>query len=252
MKSLLLRTASLALVLGALSPVSAQVLIGPSPYLSFADSPFSGVPGLSYFHLENFESNTFTPGWTANTGWVRSSPSPTTDSVDSDDGAIDGSGAAGRSFYSGNVASRLVITFDASVLGALPTHAGIVWTDVGISQPSIGLSNVSFEAFDSANQSLGVIGPSALGDGSVLGGTGEDRFFGVIFAGGISRIELVNSRTLGGELSDSGIVDWEADHLQYGGTVSVIGAVPEPATTGILAGAGLLAAVWLHSRRRGR
>ncbi|HEX2853052.1 MAG TPA: PEP-CTERM sorting domain-containing protein [Opitutaceae bacterium] len=235
---------------GAVS-VSAQVLVGPSPYLSFADSPFSG-PGFSYFHLENFEDNVFTPGWTANPGWVRAAPGPLTDSVDADDGAIDGSGAAGGSFYSGNISSTLSITFDASVLGALPTHVGVVWTDVGIAFPTSGFGDFRFEAFDSANLSLGAIGPYTLGDGSAAGGTFEDRFFGITSAGGIARIEL--SSTLGGDadLPASGTIDWEVDHLQYGRISPAVGAVPEPSTTGILAAAVLLLGAGLRSRRRFR
>jgi hypothetical protein len=232
--------------------ISAQVLLGPSPYLSFADSPFSGAASFTYFHLENFEDNVFTPGWTANAGWVRTGPSALTDSVDADDGAIDGSGAGGSSFYSGGVASTLTITFDASVLGALPTHVGVVWTDVGIATPTLGLANVRFEAFDSTNVSLGAIGPVGLGDGSAVSATAEDRFFGIIFSGGIARIELTSSATSGQDLVASGTTDWEVDHLQYGRAAPVIGAVPEPSTTGALAVAALFTAAVLRIRRRSR
>lgn len=57
-------------------------------------------------------------------------------SVDADDGAIDGSGAAGRSFGPnegvdttiGSLAS-ITFTFDESELGFLPTAVGLVLTD---------------------------------------------------------------------------------------------------------------------------
>ena len=44
------------------------VFLGPSPYLSFANSPFN-MPGLTYFHLENLEDGVFnTPGATPSAG----------------------------------------------------------------------------------------------------------------------------------------------------------------------------------------
>jgi hypothetical protein len=259
MKSSFRRVGGLAAALGWAATVSAQVLLGPTPYLSFADSPFSGAASFSYFHLENFEDNAFTPGWSANAGWVRALPGPLTDSVDGDDGAIDGSGAGGSSFYSGNVASLLSITFDAGALGALPTHVGVVWTDVGLSSPNLGLADVSFEAFDGAGASLGVLGPFVLGDGSAVSATAEDRFFGVIFSGGISRIELVSAGTVpndivgfdgsGSLLPALGSTDWEVDHLQYGRAAPVVAAVPEPSVTAIFA-AGLLGTLGLLRLRR--
>jgi len=240
----------LAAALGSASSGRAQVLIGPTPYLSFSDSPFSTGPSFSYFHLENFEDNVFTPGWTASNGWVRVGPSIFTDSVDGDDGVIDGSGAAGGSFYSGNIASILTVTFDANVLGALPTHVGVVWTDVGNATP-FGFTHVTFEAFDSANASLGVTDPFPVGDGSALGGTAEDRFFGITFSGGIARIQLNSSGSTGSELvGGAAITDWEIDHLQYGRVEPIIGAVPEPATMGVLAGGMLLSLAILQWRRR--
>lgn len=260
MKLSFLHVAGLTAVLGLPVTVSAQVLIGPTPYLSFADSPLPGSASFSYFYLENFENSGFTPGWTANAGWMRAGPNALTDSVDADDGAIDGSGARGSSFYSGGATSILAITFDATVLGALPTHVGVVWTDVGISAPDLGLANFSFEAFDSASVSLGAIGPFTLGDGSAVSATGEDRFFGVIFSGGISRIELTSSGSgpndivgfgrTGSALLPAGSTDWEVDHLQYGRAAPVVGAVPEPAVTGVLAAGVLCSLGFLRWRRR--
>jgi hypothetical protein len=249
MKSLF-PAAVVALVMSTAASVSGQVLVGPSPYLSFADSPFSGAASFDYFHLENFEDNAFTPGWTASPGWVRALPSAFTDSVDADDGVIDGSGAAGSSFYSGGTATTLTINFDAGILGALPTHVGIVWTDVGFATPALGFANVRFEAFDSSSLSLGAIGPFTLGDGSAVSSTPEDRFFGITFSGGIARIELTSSANNGNELIASGTTDWEVDHLQYGRATPVIGAVPEASTTGLLAAGGLLLAVFLRTRGR--
>src|SRR5687767_14985597 len=101
---------------------------GPTPYLSAADSPFAAT-SFGYFHLEDFEDDTLTPGLTALNG-IRIGAGPFTDSVDADDGAIDGSGLDGGSYFSNAATSTFEFVFDAGVLGALPTHAGLVWTDV--------------------------------------------------------------------------------------------------------------------------
>lgn len=258
MNSFFLRLTGVAAALG-LGPVSAQTLVGPSPYLSFADSPLQGAANFSYFHLETFESGSFTPGWSANAGWTRLAPSALTDSVDADDGLIDGSGAGGSSFYSGGIAAKLIVTFDGAVLGGLPTHVGVVWTDVGFASPNLGLANFSFEAFDFAGLSLGVIGPVSLGDGSALSSTAEDRFFGAIFSGGISRLELTAGSDTGSEIVGRGpndplaapsTRDWEVDHLQYGRAAPVIVAVPEPAAMGTIAAIALGAVGLFRSRRR--
>ena len=203
------------------------VFFGPTPYLSSADSPFGAV-SFATFHLENFEDGLFnTPGATASAGWSVSSPGPLIDSVDGDDGAIDGSGNGGRSFYSGGQNTVLTITFDAGVLGGLPTHVGIVWTDVGATFGALpeGFGNVIFQAFGPGNVALGSIGPVVMGDGAVTGGTAEDRFFGVSNAAGISSIVVT--------MPQSG--DWEVDHLQYGI------AVPGPGALGVVGFLGVVA-----------
>ena len=184
---------------GAPAPQAVSTaLLGPTPYTSIADSPFNGLV-FSYFHLEDSEDHLFnSPGVTTSAGQVTSTIFPGhIDSVDADDGVIDGSGSSGDSYFSSPGSAGIGFTFDAATLGALPTHVGIVWTD--------GDGTTSFEAFDAANISLGVVGPVAIADGSNFGTTAEDRFFGVTHAGGISRIVISNS--VGGI---------EVDHLQYG------------------------------------
>lgn len=205
------------LLAGLLSASAALAgLLGPTPYLSSADSPFTGG-SFSYFHLENFEDGALnTPGVSANAGIVLA-PSINTDSVDGDDGAIDGSGQGGHSWFSNASTTSFQFTFNAALLGALPTHVGIVWTDIGQSVTGgLGTGAVTFEAFDENGLSLGIVGPTVLGDGSVGGGTAEDRFFGATNASGISSITIsVNS------------ADWEVDHLQYGLAAD---SIPEPST----------------------
>jgi hypothetical protein len=209
---------------------NATTLFGPSSYTQASDSPFSGIDFSSgYFHLENFEDEALnTPGVTASAGSVLLGlPSNSlTDSVDGDDGVVDGSGSAGNSFYSAG-ARTLRFTFDASVLGNLPTYVGIVWTDVGFvdSDPD-GFGDVIFQAFGASNQLLAEITGTNLGDGVFNGQTEEDRFFGVKSALGISYFEISMPK------SD----DWEVDHLQYG-----YEPIPTPALLPGLIGMGVAA-----------
>jgi hypothetical protein len=166
--------------------------LGPTPYLSAADSPFN-LAGPN-FCLEDFENGgPDTPGVTGNGSLV--DPSGITDSVDGDDGAIDGSGNGGHSYF-GTGSTGITFTFDPGAPLGLPTQAGMVWTD--------GEGTVSFEAFAPDGTSLGVIGPFDHPDGSISGTTAEDRFYGVTNAAGISAIKLTNT--------SGGI---EVDHLQY-------------------------------------
>lgn len=182
---------------------SAQTFIGPTPYLSKNDSPFITSINAGTTFLETFESGVLaTPGVTPSTGVVVE-PGGITDSVDADDGAIDGSGTGGHSFFSGAGATGITFTFDPLVLGQLPTQVGIVWTD--------GAGTTLFEAFGPGGVPLGQIGPIAIADGSITGETAEDRFFGVINPAGISAIRISNT--------SGGI---EVDHLQYG----IFGAPP--------------------------
>ena len=153
------------------------------------------------------------------------------DSVDADDGAIDGLGRGGHSWFSDGTTDTFTFTFDAAALGRLPTHAGIVWTDVGNPAPgggTFGRALVFFEAFDRDGNPIGGIGKE-LGDSAVDGGTDEDSFTGVSHPGGVSRIRI----------TASGSLDWEVDHLQYG----FANAIPEPEQW-LLMALGLGALAW--------
>ena len=198
--------------------------LGPSSYLSETDSPFNlSAPGA---YLENFEDGLLnTPGVSANTGSVFF-PSSITDSVDGDDGFIDGSGTAGHSWWYGpsqgpTATYILTFTFDDAILGGFPTHAGLVWTD--------DLAEVSFEAWDSAGVYLGGIGPFSLGDSFDGGQTAEDRFFGVINTDGISQITMTHVGR-----------GMEVDHLQY--------VIPAPGAI-LLGGIGGGFVSWMRRRR---
>jgi hypothetical protein len=223
--------AAAALALGA--QVTAAQLVEPTRYLSFADSPFGGL-AFSWFELDDFESPTRTPGYSVNAGIVLN-PGSQTDSVDADDGAIDGSGTAGRSWFSNGTTNVFTFTFDAGVRG-LPTHAGIVWTDVGATAAGTsGTSLVHFEAFGPAFATLSPL-EVVLGDGNAEGGTDEDRFFGAADPGGVAIIRITMPVS----------TDWEVDHLQYG----ALAPVPEPEQW-LLMALGLGALGWRMHKGRG-
>lgn len=205
---------SCMLLLGLLSSLGgsaqAEMWYGPTPYLEFSDSPFS-VLSFASFYLEDLEDGLLnTPGVSISAGSIYQ---PTysgvyCDSVDADDGAIDGdnTGQLGNSWWAPGDPG-ITFTFDAGVLGSLPTHVGIVWTD--------GYGRTVFEAFDSGGTSLGVIDTvDPLGvSGQYTGETAEDCFFGASSLSGIASIKISTGPS-------SGI---EVDHLQYG-----VIAVPVP------------------------
>ena len=178
--------------------VGAFTSIGPLVYTCQNDSPFFAAITAGTVALETFEDGLFNvAGATASAGSVLG-PSGATDSVDCDDGVIDGFGTAGRSFFSGAGSTGITFTFNSVVLGGFPTQAGIVWTDGGAG------STITFEAFDAVGASLGVVTGNHA-DGSNAGTTGEDRFYGITNPGGISAIRIRNT--------SGGI---EVDHLQFG------------------------------------
>lgn len=198
-------------------PANQQLLHGPTPYLSREDRPFAEpLGGDNYFYLEDFEDGLLnTPGVTVTPGrelGVPNSvfvagPGAVTDSVDADDGVVDGSGQNGHVLTNvfnavGSSAEGIRVAFDANVLGRLPNVAGIVWTD------GTPLDTVVFEAFDFAGVMIGRVTGADIGDGNFNGGTAEDRFFGIQ-----SPVEIA-SFTIYGLTRNANA--YEVDHLQYG------------------------------------
>jgi len=198
------RCVALCLFMASVAVHAATPFPGPSPYRSAADSPFQSVAGL-LLSIDTFETGSRLPGVTYPTA-----PGPTqptilgsdtrTDSVDADDGLSDGLGRNGRSFFSNGATNILRFSFAVPV-----THAGLVLTDVGQRPPGqpTGVSPVLFEAFGPGGALLGSISLASFGDGAVDGATAEDRFFGVIHAGGVSAIQISLDST-----------DFEVDHCR--------------------------------------
>lgn len=196
-------------------------------YLDASDSPFDLFDPENEFFLEDFEDGLLNaPGLSGFGGEIRL-PSAWTDSVDADDGEVDGFGTGGHNYWAffgiGGDGPVARFEFNEEVLGALPTSAGLVWTDGNFFATTI------FEAFGPKGESLGFTVLN-LGDNSHTGETGEDRFIGIIFAGGISAIEI---------RADLGRI--EVDHVQYGDLV------PAPGVYCLLGLAGLASR---RSRRR--
>lgn len=201
---------SLLVLLCATAQAQPVTLFGPSIYYGAADSPFPSPDNFSYFYLENFEDESFdVPGVTASTGYM-SGHCQICDSVDEDDGAIDGNGC-GVDWFAPSGPAGIRFTFDANVLGHLPTHVGLVWTD--------GYDVINFEAFGPDGASLGTLhGSHAVDIWTCAGGAGEDRFYGAASPSGIGSIFINCGVGAGGGI--------EVDHLQYGFTSTT--AVLEP------------------------
>lgn len=240
------RICLVVLTVGASLSANAAMYLGPSPYLAFDDpsadtavSPFKDIE-FDYFHLEDFEDGVFnSPGATVREFTTTNISFATSDSVDGDDGVIDGFATGNaRSLFSNFSASSFTFDFSAATLGRLPTHAGIVWTDIGMNfggnpLPTQLVNNTTFEAFGPNGESLGVVGPYSLGDSSISRTTAEDRFFGVVNTAGISSIKL----------SMPGMNNWEVDHLQYGGQT-----IPEPSCLSLSVLMMLTLTLWRERR----
>ena len=171
-------------------------MLGPSAYLQASDSPLTGDT-YTYFHLEDFEDGVLdTPGLSVTSGVVLTTGS-NLDSVDADDGCIDGSGSTGNSWYQFPAPDGTTFVFDEAALGGLPTRVGIVATD--------GLDLTTVEVRDASGVTIGELSATPFVLSVFTGETDEDRFFGAEFDGGIGSIFVMGA--VGGI---------EVDHIQYG------------------------------------
>ena len=187
------------------------IVLGPTPYLSIDDSLFD-LSGLgSTFFLDDLEDNRVSFGLLTN-GTI-TPPGLTTDSVDADDGAIDGFGNGGHSLESTSFTvhptSPLTFVtsyvFSFSGLASSVNAFGFVWTD------AFEFSDLTISA---NNQHWNF--PGSM-DATNAGTTLEDRFVGIIST---SALNVVEVRCWSyGLLGDR----CELDHIQFG-----IQPVPEP------------------------
>lgn len=228
----------LGVLLTGILPIVAQAAtaFGPTPYLQTGDTPIGFYcPQCSDpLHIETFEDNALDSFLTIDNGDIllpntfSGLADPVTDSVDGDDGVVDGNGNGGHSWFTGSNASddnSVTITF-----GSLVTSAGLVFTDGDSAS-----TNISLEAFDAMGNSIGLINAGDLADGTFTGETAEDTFLGFNDVNGIASITLTMDAGLGIEI----------DHIQWQDCVD---CVPEPASLGM----ALFGFIGLLSTRRRR
>jgi len=192
------------------------VFLGPSPYLSAADSPFP-LSNPNFF-LEDFEDDpgcvpgpgSFCGGGKIDAPGVRVIYGSTGHgvSVDADDGLIDGSGADGASataspvyFTPSATFVAFQIEFDSTQLGFFPTAVGFVLTDGAgyLSGLSVYDALGNLATFNTWDVELN---PQT---------TSDDRFIGVLNPHGISTL-IFGQTILDAEPSNTP----RLDHLQYG------------------------------------
>jgi len=197
------------------STANAATFYGPAPYLSQADSPFN-LSGLgTTFFLEDFEDGLInTPGLSVFNAEILL-PGEFTDSVDLDDGMIDGSGSAGYSLiHAGPFINRPVFVrimsfnFDKDDLGFLPTAFGFVWTDGASHSAEVGIRTWNVDGEIVIHSFLPEL-VNGIGDDDFDGGTTEDRFFGIRRDDGIMLADVVS-------VSEDSSLPFEIDHVQYG------------------------------------
>lgn len=228
MAHLLPRTIVVCLLLGLVPARGEVVFLGPTPYLSTVDSPFDMSGIGSTFFFEDFEDGSFDlpPGVTSYP-YVLNAPSPTTDSVDADDGLLDGVGRDGWSLTPVALTTTFSnppywvktfrLRFDESVLGYLPDSFGFVWTD-GVSSSRLSIQ----VEYPDGSRAFTSFGP--LMDELDSGHTVEDRFIGVR-----STIPFEIVRVSNSYYGHNWINQFEMDHIQFGRFV------PEPEATVIVA-----------------
>ena len=221
------------LIVGIL-PIAAQAAttsFGPTAYLQYGDTPADFACAQCELKIEDFEDNMLDPFISIDNGmiippnYVSGGGVPLTDSVDGDDGSVDGNGNAGYSWFTGSK-RNVTVTF-ASVVKS----AGLVFTDGDDKS-----TNFTLEAFDTGGNSLGLINAGDLADDNFTGETAEDRFLGFQdMNASISYITLTMD-------AGSGI---EIDHIHYQDAAS---CVPEPGSLSLVL-IGMLGLCGLRRRR---
>jgi hypothetical protein len=202
------------------------VCLGPTPYLRVEDSPFD-LSGLgSTMFLDDLEDGALDGPLISPDTRVRG-PGLFTDSVDADDGVVDGQGNGAHSLET----TRYIVhptfpwtyrTFFDIIFTDIdnrPNAFGIVWTD-GFEQSSVELQFVS-----PSGTNIGVCSYDSLMDGANTGESAEDRFIGIIADQPIGHIGGF-SQSVGFEPPSERL---ELDHIQFGRQ-----AFPEPSSLTIV------------------
>lgn len=216
MRSLSMRLFA-GVLLASLFPFAANAgttTFGPTAYLELGDTPAGFFCDTCPHHLEDFEDGLLDSFLSIDNGVIfppngtTGTSNPSTDSVDGDDGAVDGIGLEGYSWFSGNGATSIEVSFATDV-----KSAGLVFTD-GDSLST----NVLLEALDMNGDVIASIDAGDLADDSFFGETAEDRFLGFNdMNAAISSLRISIDQ-------GSGI---EIDHIQW----QTACAVPEPTTS---------------------
>jgi RHS repeat-associated protein len=220
-------------IVGRTMCTDGALFIGPKPYLCHTDSAFdmaSANDGISGVYLEDFEAAAFGVPIHALglvplyrnlalergvvTGPIPDGPNEYaygytyTDSVDCDDGLVDGLVAStSHSWF--DLPGEIGFEFDPNALGAYPTSAGLVWTDSGP-----GMDTLVLQAYGPTGGLLReeTVDLTTFDTGGIAGTVAEDRFFGFVdVENGIARLEV---RSYNGGQLQGGL---EVDHVQYGG-----------------------------------
>lgn len=236
MRSLCTRLFAVALLMGVL-PIAAHALttFGPTPYLQTGDTPadFFCTICSDPLHIEDFEDNMLDAFLSIDNGSIllpntfSGLADPVTDSVDGDDGTVDGDGNSGHSWFTGSAGvadQMLTISFANTV-----TSAGLVFTDGDSAS-----TNIALEAFDMSGVSLGIINAGDLADDVFTGETAEDSFLGFRHLEGIASIQLTMDAGTGIEI----------DHIQWQNCQ----CIPEPATMGLM-GFAMIGMLSIRRRR---
>jgi hypothetical protein len=204
---------------------SGQTTVGTSvfhhgvPYTSRTNSPWAAELLVGFLHFYDFEaSGNLDRSVATNSAALHSQAGGATDSVDADDGAVDGSGNNGSSLRADGLGTELVFGFQTNSIQPYPIQAGIVFTDGG--------GRVIFEAIAADGTSLGSVTNGPFTSSTFEGDVTNDRFFGVENAGGIAAIKIT---------SESGGL--EVDHLQF----KIVGSTPLPSN----------ATLWLKAEGNG-
>jgi len=216
----------LLLTLSAFATVAAASaqFITYGSYSQASDSPLYSLSGFQFEDFEDGQVNT--PGISLSGGGILAGSGPgLVDSVDGDDGTVDGGNSFGRSWYSaGN--NFITVSFAPGA-----KSAGVVLTDVGFTDNLFCIGDYTVSGYDGLGNLISTY-TDTFGDGAANGASAEDIFLGYSSALDVSKIVI----------GFNGSSDWELDHVQY-----ATQAVPEPMSMLALA-AG--AAALLRRRRK--